>query len=200
MLESLGLQSTPASSKTAWATLPDGWHTMGEIRDALAAATGGSETDLSLFFALGPTRQGRRYRSLSLQFASTEDEDETVEVRIRLIRGGRDYNPHDETASACVQLLGTATLTIGAGTGAGAGIVTAEERLADTIEWVGEAVAALLEYITDTDPIGDLLHSPADDTPAILHIPDAGNAACVHVEILNANAGKATRAIGEVWT
>lgn len=204
MLHSDGLVKTPTSAKTAAATLTDGYKSMSAIATALGAATGGvagQDGDVSLVIPLGPTGQGLRRRGVTLYVATTEADGASLSLKPRLLYGGPTFNPRDMSDAAIVRLLGTATLTVGSGTGvSGDELVTDAERLVDTITWSGSAFATKLELLRETQSISNLLHSPADNTAAALHIPDCDDAAALLVEIVNANASKATRVIANVWT
>lgn len=168
--ESLRLLSQTPLTATAYAA-PDGLYTQAEL-DALG----------SLVIPVGS------FRSLArLQFVGTDAADENFNVTIRAVE--RITNgllvPNTEVLNRVVA-LGSAVVTLGNYQVADTAPFLPDYFFADTIAWTASTYASAFLELMYARTI--VVHTPADDTPATLGIPDLGN---IHALIIDFDIGTA---------
>ena len=155
--------------------------TAGQVTLSTAAANAGNST----IQWLGSPYGGNKARGMQIFFAGTASDNATCTFRIWTLRQmGKGSVSQDEMIR---EYWGSAAVTMGGLTTSIGTVVPSTDRFADTIVWTlatdatsptGPAKAIETAF----GSAGTAAYSPANDTLAVLYIPDFGNADAVVIE------------------
>lgn len=136
-------------------------------------------------------------QALRLRFFGTGSDNGTFAFTIKADLGRRRIN--GEPIDSEIVTLGTGTATLGTNLGnAGAGaLVGASERFADQIAWTPSAFLTLMEQFYEEGESALGLHSPGDNTVALLTLPCLARAQAVYLEFSSLSSVTAANAIVE---